>query len=230
LTRPHNLIPGNCYFLCNYYDQELLFPHIHTLQFIEHYRDEEAEEMWLFKEPVDCNEEVSEDDDLVRFVFPEDQLDHILEIEELQRVLSELTHYHPIVPPQVESKLLNTVAFSDQYPITPRVHEVIDSKDEASLHFYIRYTDNGMSLQKRDRKIKAQFYTHPLREADIDIATLTFFSNRGLTPETNYLADSGRTRILSYVLDDNATHIAKLIGDYFVSVYQMRVSDELVII
>jgi hypothetical protein len=86
-----------------------------------------------------------------------------------------------------------------------------------------------MFLQKRDKQTKAQFYTHPLREADIDIATLTFFSNRGLTSETNYLADSGKTRILSYVLDENAILIAKLIADYFVSAYQMRVSDELVI-
>lgn len=52
MARPRDLVPGNCHFLLNYFDSDLVIPSVQTLTFVGTDKDENGEAMWLFREPV----------------------------------------------------------------------------------------------------------------------------------------------------------------------------------
>src|ERR1700730_13169249 len=61
MARPQDLVPGNCYFLLNYFDSDLIIPSVQTLTFVGMDKDENGDAMWLFREP-DATETETETD------------------------------------------------------------------------------------------------------------------------------------------------------------------------
>lgn len=52
MARPSELVPGNCYFMVNFYDSKppLVVPSIHTYLFVRQ-DSHEGRSMWIFREP-----------------------------------------------------------------------------------------------------------------------------------------------------------------------------------
>ena len=82
MARPYELIPGNCYFLLNYYDEDLKVPFIRTYLFEQEAEGENDEKLWLFREPI-TEEEQQQSDAPEVTAIREDQLYQVLDLDGL---------------------------------------------------------------------------------------------------------------------------------------------------
>src|SRR6202035_2736069 len=105
MARPRDLVPGNCYFLLNYFDSDLIIPSVQTLTFVGTDKDENGDTMWLFREPVataaETDPRASEDE----FAFFGNSLYQILELNGLIRELGGLVDFHPLVGNATDAQL-----------------------------------------------------------------------------------------------------------------------------
>jgi hypothetical protein len=56
MAQSDELVPGNCYFHVNYYDDKFLFPSIDTLTFVRADEYESGERVWIFQFPSELEE------------------------------------------------------------------------------------------------------------------------------------------------------------------------------
>jgi hypothetical protein len=227
MTQPRNLIPGNCYFHCSYYDRNLLFPYIQTLRFVESHADENGEINWLFEEPIESDEEAPEPPTFIS--FSDDQLDSVLELGDLQIKLKELSCFHPLTPRPIESaRYKSRIELIQRFELSGKVSELLASETENSLSIGIRYTDDACLLQKKGGELQLKFFQHPLMDSESEAALFQLFAARGIGPSTNYLADNGRTRVLDFSVPPKAEVLADIVAEACISVFRITLDDELV--
>lgn len=70
-------------------------------------------------------------------------------------------------------------------------------------------------------------FTHPLRKQQENLRLNALLSKWSLTTDEDYLADKGRTRVLSASLPDDVGTIAKICAEVFTAVYQSAGDTEL---
>ena len=51
MASPETLIAGNCCFFVGYYNRQLLFPNVNTLEYLRKDKTEEGHDVWFFKNP-----------------------------------------------------------------------------------------------------------------------------------------------------------------------------------
>ena len=224
--RPSELVPGNCYFSVHYHDVELLFPEIQTLIYPR--ADEYVEDgrrVWIFEDAASWTSTVDgESEDQILVGFPDEPLSGILDLAGLMRVLGELAVDHPRNPLEPTLGPASEVDLGD---LRSTIGQFFLASESESVTITIDFTDDGLSLGRRpDGSNTLSFFPrtriNPARETELRAACLA----HGLTPEQDYLADRGRTRILVYaVRPDDVSNLAKLAARIFQDVYCMRRGD-----
>jgi hypothetical protein len=84
-------------------------------------------------------------------------------------------------------------------------------------------------LKKGGPELELHAFTHPLRAAQEDQRLVAVTQKRSVDPETDYLANKGRTRVLAYELPAQAAVIADVCAAILSSAYAISSADELVI-
>src|SRR5690349_8585520 len=100
MARPDELVPGNCYFHVNYFDDKLLFPSVDTLTFVRADEYESGERVWIFQSPSEPEEsggtDSSANGERTPVGFTDEQLYQILDFPGLVSVLNEVAVDHPL--------------------------------------------------------------------------------------------------------------------------------------
>jgi hypothetical protein len=216
MARPETLIPGNCYFVLQFHDDELLFPAISTLAYVGSEIDESGRS-WLFREAGS-----GADESLL--ALSDEQLYQVVDFPGLLEKLREVAADHPLRS-SPESGIAATAAPDD---LRENVEKFLTDPRCAGFTATIRFTDDGLSL-KRDRDGGRQigFFTHPRRGTDEEERIRTLFAGLGTAPHEDYLADRGRTRILEFPAPEDVDALLRLCSRVLIEVYALRADDRL---
>ena len=151
----------------------------------------------------------------------------MLELDGLVAVLNGLRGVMGSTPTVVE--LLTKADLLSKYPLAARIEEFVTSPTHHKLRICIRYRDCSLFLEKRADGVELNLSKHPLGSVDENARLDRLMGERGVHPTTDYLSDSGRTRILHYRLPAVAQSIADLCGEILAGVYQVEAADEVLI-
>lgn len=221
MARPNDLIPGNCYFLVHYYDNDLILPSVETLIFRRTDEDEKGERLWLFEEPVgDASEDDTESQPML--AIRDGMLYEVLDFEGLLKTLREVSEYHPLkAPPAVTSSVgINATVLAE---LQENVQKFVDTPELHSVTVTILFRDDGLSLGRRkEGSFEMGFYPHPKLDPTEEFKLLKFFEGIGVAPHVDYLADKGRTRILEFSVPSDPTEIVDLCVRVLIEVYDIR--------
>jgi hypothetical protein len=221
MVRPHDLVVGNCYFHTNFYDDDLLLPSIDTLIFKEVDEDEDGQRNWLFEYPDSGLSEMGNDD--VLFCITEDQLYQIIDFAGLIRFLNGISPLHLIAPAPTQS--IVGISEAAQSELKREIEGFIGDQAVLAVTITIKFTDDALSISKRDGgKYQNGFYPNPF-ECDADKRILAQFSARNIKPHTDYLASRGRTRVLNFAIPDVVEGMLEICRAVFVDLYAMKVDD-----
>lgn len=91
----------------------------------------------------------------------------------------------------------------------------------------IRFTDDGLSLGRRDGGYEMGFFAHPRHDPHEASRILTLFASIGVQPHVDYLCDRGRTRALEFAIPSEHESIVDLCRRVLLEVYSMRRGDVL---
>jgi hypothetical protein len=230
MARPDALIPATDFFLVHYYDKDLLVPGIQTLRYERRTTAEDGRDLWLFREPC-CNGEQpkAEDEvnksDLPLIGFDESQLDQLLDFDGLLAVLNELNAVRPRSTCMAVG-LISLEQILSEHGVRERISDFFAPAASHSLHIQLRYTDNGLFLERSSTGVEIRLYTHPLLAPDADARLGGVMKDAGLAPHTDYLADRGRTRIVHYCVPAEPAIVAELCAKILAIGYEMRTDDE----
>jgi len=234
MAKPHELVPGNCYFLMNFYDDDLKVPDVSTLIYEQEAEaEEDGEKLWLFREPPSYSP--GDDSDVVegeqadvpiRTGIRVEQLHQILDLNGLIAHLGELIDLHPLLPlPPVAPGSLQP---RKEIPeLASLVAKVLGFDGRHSVTMTIRYTDNGFSIGRHEDGLHASFFPNVHREAGVERAIRAVFAELGIPPREDYLSQHGRVRVLTYPLPAEQAFLEKLAKRMLIDVYRMRQDDEL---
>ncbi|HEU5136827.1 MAG TPA: hypothetical protein VFU13_16895 [Steroidobacteraceae bacterium] len=223
MARPYELVPGNCYFLLNYYDEDLKVPFIRTYLFEQEAEGENDEKLWLFREPT--SDEQQPDGPVITAVR-ENELYQVLDLDGLIKSLGELVHLHPFKPlPQTAP---GSPRLRDEIPELRGVAEkVLEMDGRRSVTMTIRYTDDGFSIGRNEAGLYAGFFVKVHLEAQLEREIRSIFAALGLEPSQDYLSQQGRVRVLAYPIPAEEESLELLAKKLLVDVYRMRQSDGL---
>jgi len=230
MAYPHSLIPGNCYFRVGFYDNDLLFPDISTLEYVGESADEEGACLWLFREPRSTDNvsdpSVSPDGDSL-VCFSAAQLYQILDFAGLSAAIGEAALDHPLNAPGTVAAQprAGCVEFGD---LSEQVATFLDSPNCHSVTMTVQFTDDGLSLgRRRDGGLEMGFFPRPRREPLRESRIRDLFASLGTKPHVDYLADRGRTRVLEFAVPDQRESLTQLCKRILVEVYEMKEGDTL---
>jgi hypothetical protein len=230
VARPSELIPGNCYFMVNFYESRppLVVPAVHTYLFVGR-ETHDGQPVWIFREPPGPHLEGSADDDReeeVLIAFEDRSLYQILDLRGLIRELTGLTDFHPLVKPTEPSP---APARREMFhELAPEIERLLHSDEWSAVTITIKYTDDGFSITiASDQQVEWSFNLHVKLEADLEARVRAIFRESQVPSTDDYLYNAGQKRVLTYRLPrDEATTIA-LCGRLLREVYEMRDDDEL---
>ena len=221
MARPNDLIPGNCYFLVHYYDNDLTIPSVKTLIFRQIDEDENGERLWLFEEPVsDASEEAAESQPML--AMRDDTLHEVLDFEGLLLTLTEVSDFHPLkIPPAVMSSVgINEAVLTE---LQENVQKFVDSPELHSVTATILFREDGLSLGRRkEGGFEMGFYPHPKLDPTEELKLLKFFEGTDVVPHVNYLANKGRTRIMEFSIPSDPEEIVDLCVRILTKIYDIR--------
>jgi hypothetical protein len=228
MARPENLVPGNCYFSVGFYDSDLVLPMIDTLVYVGQKTDQGERRLWLFKEPdgpssPDEQDPAPESPALIG--FSDRQLHEIVDFDGLMQTLREIAVDHPLKPVAQTNEEPATV--EDFHTLCPEVARFMDDAECVSVTMTIRFTDDGLSLGRRESGYKMSFYAHPRHDPHEAAKILMLFAGIGVQPHVDYLCDRGRTRVLEFGIPSEQQSIVDLCRRVLVDVYSMRRGDVL---
>ena len=228
MARPETLIPGNCYFSVGFYDTDLVLPMIDTLVYIGEETDQDEGRLWLFKEPEsprspDGPDPSSEPPALIG--FSDSQLHEIVDFDGLMQRLREVAVDHPLKPVAQTAKEPATV--EDFHTLSSEVASFLNDVECLSVSIAIRFTEDGLSLGRREGGYKMAFFAHPRHDPHKAPKILTLFAGIGVQPHVDYLADGGRTRMLEFLIPSEQESIVHLCRRVLAEVYSMRRGDVL---
>ena len=109
--------------------------------------------------------------------------------------------------------------------IPGQVAEFLTDPECVGLTMTIRFTDDGLSLSRRDKGCAMDFFAHPRRDPDEDSRILSLFAGIGVQPAVDYLCDRGRTRVLQFPIPGDRDAIVGLCRRVLTEVYSMRRGD-----
>ena len=186
--------------------------------------------MWLFKNPPSEVEGADDTESDEYLAFPEDQLDEILELDDLARLIGELSQVDQLSAPDSFRPDTN----ARNLPAVPPdaaalITNALETKTDFSLYIGVRYTDKAFFLSRKDGHLNIDFCTHPLRFPEEDALVERICLDRGLHPTKDYLADAGRTRLLSYSLQDHGPETVGLVYELLRDAYRAEADDEIVV-
>jgi len=228
MARPEALIPGNCYFSVHFYDNDLLLPMIDTLVYVGQEIDQDEGRLWLFKEPEsppspDEQDAVPEPPALMGFSGK--QLHEIVDFDGLMQRLLEIAADHPLKP--ISPPVAEPAGDEDFESVPGEVERFLNDPECVSLTMTIRFTDDGLSLGRREGGYEMGFFPHPRREPDKVAKLLSLFEGLGVQPHVDYLANGGRTRVLEFSIPSEHRSIVALCRRVLAEVYSMRRGDVL---
>lgn len=223
MANPRTLIPGTTFFRVNYFDDDLLIPAVQTLIFDSKYSDDSGDDLWVFREPGQDDE--GEQGEVIRVGFGESDLYQLLNYAELTGVIGELQQVIDASAPQGGISPQATFA-PDLVSIEQNIRDW-GKQQKRSLHISARYTDDGLFVQMKDGQPRLVLFSHPLRKQEENLRLNALLSKWSLSPEEDYLADKGRTRVLSARLPSDVGVIAKICAEMFTVVYQSAGDTEL---
>ena len=228
MARPETLIPGNCYFSVGFYDNDLVLPMIDTLVYVGQETDQDEGRLWLFKEPESPSspdEQHPSSEPAALIGFSDGQLDEIVDFDGLMQRLREIAVDHPLKP--VAQTVEEPATVEDFHTLSPEVARFLDDAECVSVTMTIRFTDDGLSLGRREGGYEMGFFAHPRRDQDEASRILTLFAGIGVQPHVDYLCDRGRTRVLGFSIPSEQESIVHLCRRVLAEVYSMRRGDVL---
>jgi len=229
MAYPHSLVPGNCYFHVVFYDNNLLFPDISTLEYVGEDVGEAGARLWMFREPpsADHHSDPSVSPDGGSLVgFSAEQLYQILDFAGLSAAIGEVAVDHPLNVPRTVA--VSRAGWADFGDLSKRVATFLDSLNCHSVTMTIQYTDDGLSLgRRRDGGFEMGFFPRPRREPLEESRIRGLFASLGIEPHVDYLADRGRTRVLEFAVPDERESLTQLCKRVLVEVYEMKEGDTL---
>jgi len=192
MAHPDSFVAGAIFFLVHYYDEELLFPSIQTLEYESRATADDGTALWIFREPNGTQDAETDEPDGI--AFAESQLYELLDFDGLLRVIREQQ------VGEGKSRIRGAHIAPDEllkkYGMRERVAAFLSS-EASSLSLEVRYTDDGMFIEKTADGAEFHFFTHPLRYSEQNSRMNGLLESKAWTPREDYLADKGRTRVLS---------------------------------
>jgi len=157
--------------------------------------------------------------------FSDSQLHEIVDFDGLVERLREIGIDHPLKsPPKAAAEPASTEDFAS---VASEVSRFLDDPECVSVTITIRFTDDGLSLSRRDVGYDMGFFTHPRRDPNEDNKILSLFGSIGVQPAVDYLCNGGRTRVLNFPVATKRDSIVDLCRQVFTQVYAMRRGDRL---
>ena len=118
-------------------------------------------------------------------------------------------------------------AVEDFDMLSPEVARFLADAECVSMTVMIRFTDDALSLGRREGGYKMGFFAHPRHDPHEAAKILTLFAGIGVQPHVDYLCDRGRTRVLEFAIPSAQESIVDLCRRVLVDVYTMRRGDVL---
>lgn len=227
MARPDALVPGNCYFLLQFHDQDLLFPDVTTLTYVGAEESDDGRRMWVFHEPpsADPAKAESEEENPAFFAFGDDDVHQILDFAGLLRALGEIAVDHPIRPPAPPSPRVSSDAPFAELPA--QLAAFIANPEMVGLTITILFTDEGLSFNRGRDGMEVSFFLAARLEAAQEAQIRALFEKLGCAPRADDLSAGGRTRILSFPIAERVDDMAALCRRVLADVYSMRETDRL---
>ena len=228
MARPETLIPGNCYFSVEFYDNDLVMPMIDTLVYVGQNDDPDQGRMWLFKEPgsVPSSEQDGASDDGPTFIaFSDKQLHEIVDFSGLIQRIREIAAEHPLQP--VPDVAAEPATVDDFDTLEPQIAKFLNGSEFVGLTIAIRFTDHGLSVGRREGGFDMGFFAHPRHDPDEGSRILSLFSSIGIQPLVDNLCDRGRMRVLQFPIPSEQDAIFQLCRRVLTEVYSMRRGDHI---
>jgi hypothetical protein len=224
MARPDELVRGNCYFLLNYHDDELLIPAVQTLLFHSLETWEDGSRRWLFLDPENSEESESN----VPYAFADADLARLLDIQGLRRELGALVPLHPLTrspPRSLDAERIRT----EIAELEPVLDKLLTQGTGVSVTLTIKYLDLGLSFGRRKGRdaLEADLFIDLHDERQPERRLRDVFASLGLNPSQDYLAQTNRVRILSHPVPEDRDVIRKIAYEVLIGVFGMRVADEL---
>jgi hypothetical protein len=172
MARPETLIPGNCYFSVGFYDNDLVLPMIDTLVYVGQEADQDEGRLWLFKEPESPpspDEHDPSSEPAALIGFSDRQLHGIVDFDGLMQILS------------------------------AEVAKFLNDAECASVTMTIRFTDDGLSLGRREGGYEMVFFAHPRHDPHEAFKSLTLQTVRRCAAGASSWRDARRTRRRHFV-------------------------------
>jgi hypothetical protein len=213
MARPETLIPGNCYFSVGYYDKDLLLPMVDTLVFVGQETGQEEGRLWLFKEPEsppnpDEQDEAPELPPLI--AFSDRQLHEVVDFNGLMQRFREIASDHPLKPlPQTAAEPTTDEDFQS---VSGEVARFLNDLESVSLTMTIRFTDDGLSLSRREEGYGMNFFPHPRRDPNKDSRLISFFENDGIHPVVDYSVIGAARACSSFLFQTRSTRLSACVG------------------
>jgi hypothetical protein len=233
MTRARELVPGNCYFMVHYYDDDLKIPDVSTYLYEREDEWEDGQKVWLFREPnsdvLASDDEAGGEEELEQPAFMgirEDQLHQMVDLGGLIGVLGELIHLHPLLqlPPAAPDSLAPRTDIPDLADI---IGKVLEFQDRHSVTITLLHTDDGFSLTRDPEGLHASFFPKVRLEAAHEREIRATFGELGIAPYQDYLAQHGRVRVLGYRLPVERQLLEGLAKKLLIDVYSMGRDDTL---
>jgi hypothetical protein len=228
--RPWQLVPGHCYFRVSFTDGELQFPLIETLLYVGSENNPEGGRWWYFQPPPPLPglQGPDEPDDAPTYPcgFSDDQLPWILDFPGLIRALNEVARDHEV--PARDPEREGGPRGPQLGELQGQVERFLKTPTYSHLTVVVRFTDDGLALMRRpDGVLVLTVFLRPLLSPQHERVVRTICYAAGLTPEEDYLADRGRTRILSYRIEAEGEAVARICERILLEAYAMGRDDTL---
>lgn len=201
---------------------------IDTLVYVGQETEQDDGRLWLFKEPESPSSPDEEDpssEPAALIGFSDSQLHEIVDFDGLMQRLREIAVDHPLKPVAQTAEEPATV--EDFHTLSPAVARFLDDTECVSVTMTIRFTDDGLSLGRREGGYAMDFFTHPRCNPDEDSRILSLFAGMGVKPLVDYVCDGGRTRVLQFPIPSGRDAIVAHCKRVFMELHSMRRGDVL---
>lgn len=189
---------------------------------------QEEGRLWLFKEPespLNPDEPDQEPEPPPLIGFSDRQLHEIVDFNGLMQRLREIAADHPLKPqPQTTA---GPATDEDFESVSGEVAKFLNDPELMSVTMTIRFTDDGLSLTRREEGYGMSVYAHPRRDPNKDSRLLSFFERDGIHPVVDCYCDRGRTRVLEFPIPNEIDSIVGLCRRVLTEVHSMRRGDGL---
>ena len=132
---------------------------------------------------------------------------------------------HPLKP--VARTVEEPATVEDFDALSAAVARFLNDAECVGVTMTIRFTDDGLSLGRREGGYEMDFFAHPRRNPDEDSRVLALFAGIGVEPLVDCVCDRGRTRVLQFPIPSERDPIVALCKRVFLELHSMRRGDVL---